>query len=216
MDVSKLNGLVPASIISQLPAIIDKFGANTALRLSHFLAQMAHESGGFTKAATVENLSYTAQRMAVVWPNRYAIDPKKKPPVPNALARKLEKKPEALGNNVYANRNGNGDEASGDGFKFRGRGYIQLTGKANYAGFSTFTGEDCVTNPDLVATKYPLASAGFFFNNSKTLWPTCDHGADDATVQAVTRIINGSDTGLADRLDYFHRFFNALNGAVPA
>jgi len=214
MDLSKIKGLVPDAIISQLPAIVAKFGAGTALRLSHFLAQMAHESGGFTKAAGVENLNYTAQRMAIVWPNRYAVDPNKKPPFPNALARTLEKKPAALANNAYANRNGNGDEKSGDGFKFRGRGYIQLTGKANYASFSTFIGEDCVANPDLVATKYPLASAAFFFNNSKTLWLTCDHGADDATVRAVTLIVNAGITGLPDRIDYFHRFFNAL--AVPA
>ena len=168
MDVTRLKGVVPDSVISQLPAVIEKFGAKTPLRLSHFLAQLAHESGGFTKAVTVENLSYSA------------------------------------------NRNGNGDEASGDGFKFRGRGYIQLTGKSNYAEFSRFIGEDCVVNPDLVATKYPLASAAFFFNSSKTLWPTCDHGSDDATVMAVSMIVNGGTIGIEDRIDYFHKFFNIL------
>ena len=210
MDVTRLKGVVPDSVISQLPAVIEKFGAKTPLRLSHFLAQLAHESGGFTKAVTVENLSYSANRMAEVWPNRYAIDPKIKKKLPNDLAIKLEKNPVALGNNVYANRNGNGDEASGDGFKFRGRGYIQLTGKSNYAEFSRFIGEDCVVNPDLVATKYPLASAAFFFNSSKTLWPTCDHGSDDATVMAVSMIVNGGTIGIEDRIDYFHKFFNIL------
>jgi len=210
MDVTRLKGVVPDSVISQLPAVIEKFGAKTPLRLSHFLAQLAHESGGFTKAVTVENLSYSANRMAEVWPNRYAIDPKIKKKLPNDLAIKLEKNPVALGNNVYANRNGNGDEASGDGFKFRGRGYIQLTGKSNYAEFSRFIGEDCVVNPDLVATKYPLASAAFFFNSSKTLWPTCDHGSDDDTVMAVSMIVNGGTVGIEDRIDYFHKFFNIL------
>jgi putative chitinase len=138
------------------------------------------------------------------------VDPKVKKKLPNDLAKKLERSPVALGNNVYANRNGNGDEASGDGFKFRGRGYIQLTGKSNYAEFSRFIGEDCVVNPDLVATKYPLASAAFFFNSSRTLWPTCDHGSDDATVRAVSIIVNGGIVGLEDRIDYFHKFLNIL------
>ena len=211
MDLDRLKGLVPDSVIIQLPVVVEKFGANTPLRLSHFLAQLAHESGGFTKAVTIENLNYSAKRMSEVWPNRYAVDPKAKPKTPNDLAKKLEKNSVALGNNVYADRNGNGNEASGDGFKFRGRGYIQLTGKDNYAAFSKFIGEDCVANPDLVATKYPLASAAFFFNNSKTLWPTCDHGADDATVRAVSLMVNGGVVGLEDRIDFFHKFFNALN-----
>jgi len=212
MNLDRLKGLVPDSVIIQLPAVIDKFGAKTPLRLSHFLAQLAHESGGFTKPVTIENLNYSAQRMADVWPNRYAVDPKaKKPRKPNALAKKLEKNPVALGNNVYALRIGNGDEASGDGFKFRGRGYIQLTGRSNYTEFSKFIGEDCVANPELVATKYPLASAAFFFNNSKRLWSTCDHGPDDATVREVSQLVNGGNVGLEDRIDFFHRFFNALN-----
>jgi len=211
MNLDRLKGLVPDSVIIQLPVVIDKFGAITPLRLSHFLAQLAHESGGFTKAVTIENLNYSAQRMSEVWPNRYAVDPSKKKKMPNELAKKLEKNPVVLGNNVYANRNGNGNEASGDGFKFRGRGYIQLTGRSNYTEFSKFIGEDCVANPELVATKYPLASAAFFFNNSKRLWSTCDHGPDDATVREVSQLVNGGNVGLEDRIDFFHRFFNALN-----
>src|SRR4030095_4409383 len=163
MDVTRLKGVIPDIVISQLPTVIEKFGAKTPLRLSHFLAQLAHESGGFTKAVTIENLNYSAQRMSEVWPNRYAVDPSKKKKTPNELAKKLEKNPLALGNNVYANRNGNGNEASGDGFKFRGRGYIQLTGREKYSSFSDLVGEDCIANPDLVATKYALSSAAFFF-----------------------------------------------------
>ncbi|HKR03394.1 MAG TPA: glycoside hydrolase family 19 protein, partial [Bacteroidia bacterium] len=193
----------------------EKFGANTPLRMSHFLAQLAHESGGFKKPVTIENLKYSAQRMSEVWPGRYAINPKLKPFAPNALANSLANNDVALGNNAYANRNGNGDEASGDGFKFRGRGYIQLTGKGNYAAFTKFIGEDCVANPDLIATKYPLASAAFFFANNK-LWAICDKGADDATVTAVTKKVNNGDTGLPERKEYFYKFFNALNIPVPA
>jgi putative chitinase len=84
-------------------------------------------------------------------------------------------------------------EASGDGFKFRGRGYIQLTGKNNYTSFSTFVGEDCVANPDLVATKYPLASAAFYFNSNK-IWAICDKGASDNVVTQVTKAVNGGTT----------------------
>jgi putative chitinase len=105
---------------------------------------------------------------------------------------------------------GNGDEASGEGFKFRGRGFIQLTGKANYQGFTKFIGEDCIANPDLVATKYPLASAAYFFNSNK-LWEICDKGADEATVTAVTKRVNGGTIGLADRLKHFKEYYALLS-----
>jgi putative chitinase len=105
---------------------------------------------------------------------------------------------------------GNGDEASGDGFKFRGRGYIQLTGKNNYTSFSKFVGEDCVANPDLVASKYPLASAAFYFDVNK-LWAICDRGADDATVTQVTKAVNGGTHGLPERLQNFKTFMRALS-----
>jgi putative chitinase len=148
--------------------------------------------------------------MAEVWPKRYAVNLADKPKKPNDLAKRLEKNPVALGNNVYANRNGNGDEASGDGFKYRGRGYIQLTGKSNYAEFSRFIGEDCVAQPDLVATKYPIESAAFFFSSNK-VWSTCDRGSDDGTVKKVTLIVNNGTLGLEERINFFRRFFNVLN-----
>jgi putative chitinase len=103
---------------------------------------------------------------------------------------------------------GNGDEASGDGFKFRGRGFIQLTGKYNYKEFSDFIGEDCVANPDLVATKYPLTSAAFFFNKNG-LWSICDKGSTDDVVTMVTKRVNGGTHGLADRLAKF-KVYNDL------
>ncbi len=104
---------------------------------------------------------------------------------------------------------GNGDESTKEGFKFRGRGYIQLTGKSNYSKFTQFIGEDCVSNPDLVATKYPLASAAFFFN-SNNLWSICDKGSDDATVTAVTKRVNGGTHGLADRIEKFKKYYSLL------
>jgi putative chitinase len=104
---------------------------------------------------------------------------------------------------------GNGAESSGEGYKFRGRGYIQLTGKSNYSNFAKFIGEDTVANPDLISTKYPLASAAFFFN-SNNLWAICDKGADTATVTAVTKRVNGGTIGLPDRLKHFTEYYNLL------
>ena len=104
---------------------------------------------------------------------------------------------------------GNGDESTKEGYKFRGRGYIQLTGKNNYSNFSKFIGEDCVSNPDLVATKYPLASAAYFFD-SNGLWGICDKGFDDKVVAAVSKRVNGGTIGLPDRIKHFKEFYNLL------
>jgi putative chitinase len=130
---------------------------------------------------------------------------------PGNLAESYVKQPEKIASRVYADRMDNGDEASKEGYKFRGRGYTQTTGKSNYKKFSDFIGEDCVANPDLVATKYPLASAGFFFESNK-LWSICDKGADDVTVTTLTKRINGGTNGLKDRLEKFKKYHNLLVG----
>jgi putative chitinase len=197
LNLAGLSGRVPDGVIAQIPETAREFGITTNLRLAHFLAQCALESNNFT--ATVENLNYRAARLMEVFPKYFrGVDPA-------AYANN----PQKIGSRVYANRMGNGDEASGDGFKFRGRGYIQLTGKSNYTSFSTFVGEDCVANPDLVATKYPLASAAFYFNSNK-IWAICDRGADDGTVTQVTKAVNGGTHGLAERLQNFKKFMQAL------
>ena len=213
MNLLSLKGVIPDGIMTQLQNIQTVFNINTPLRMTHFLAQMAQESGDFKKPAPVESLSYSAQRMAEVWPNRYAIDPKVKPFQPNDQAKKLANNDVALGNNVYANRNGNGDEASGDGYKYRGRGYIQLTGKANYKSFSDFIHVDCVANPGLVATDYALASAAHFFTKNN-IWSICDKGAADSVVADVTLRVNGGTTGLPERTAKFKQFFALLNTAA--
>ena len=118
-------------------------------------------------------------------------------------------KPQKIGSRVYANRMGNGDEASGEGYLYRGRGYIQLTGKNNYRSFGQFIGEDTVGNPDLVATKYPLASAAFFFTVNK-IWDICDQGESDTVVAAVTKRVNGGTIGLPDRLAHFKKYYACL------
>lgn len=150
MNLSKLSGLIPAEVISQIPLVMEKFKINTPLRLSHFLAQCLHESGGLKLVN--ENLNYSAQGLVSTFPKYFTKE----------LAAIYARNPEKIGSRVYANRMGNGAESTKEGFKFKGRGYIQLTGKENYRIFSTEIGEDCVANPDLVATKYPLASAAWF------------------------------------------------------
>jgi putative chitinase len=193
LKIDALKGIVPDAVLAQIPDTAAKFNITTNLRLAHFLAQCAHESGGF-KAVT-ENLNYSADGLLKIFPKYFA----------NKLNESYARNPEKIASRVYASRMGNGDELSKDGFKFRGRGYIQLTGKDNYTKFTQFIGEDCVANPDLVATKYPLASAAFFFN-SNGLWALCDKGADTATVTAVTKRVNGGTHGLDDRLAKFNAY----------
>lgn len=197
VDLSKLKGHIPDSVITQIPDIMSKFNCNTPLRLAHFLAQCGHESGGFK--AVSENLNYSADGLKKIFGKYF----------PGNLAESYARQPEKIASRVYGSRMGNGDETTGEGYKFRGRGYIQLTGKSNYTNFAKFIGEDTVANPDLVATKYPLASAAFFFDSNK-LWSICDKGADDATVTAVTKRVNGGTIGLPDRLKHFKEYYNLL------
>jgi putative chitinase len=196
--LANLKGHVPDSVIAQIPDTAARFNITTPLRLAHFLAQCGHESGGFK--AVNENLNYSAKGLRGIFGKYFPTD---------ALALQYERKPERIANRVYSSRMGNGDEASGEGWKFRGRGYIQLTGKSNYTSFDKTVDEDIVGNPDLVATKYPLASAAFFFNNN-SLWTICDRGADDATVTAVTKRVNGGTIGLADRIKHFKEYYALL------
>jgi len=104
---------------------------------------------------------------------------------------------------------GNGDEASGDGYKYRGRGAIQLTGKDNYKAFSAAINEDCVANPDLVSSKYSLVSAAWFFHKNG-LHKIADGGATDAVVTSVTKRVNGGTNGLAERIKEFKSFYTLL------
>lgn len=198
MNIEKLKGHVPDSVLAQIPDAAKKFNITTPLRLAHFLAQCGHESGGFKFLN--ENLNYSAKGLRGTFPKYFPTD---------EIAAKYERKPELIASKVYGGRMGNGAEETKEGFKFRGRGYIQLTGKDNYTKFAKFIGEDTVANPDLVATKYPLASAAFFFD-SNGLWAICDKGADQATVTAVTKRVNGGTIGLADRLNHFTEYYNLL------
>ena len=198
MNLSKLNTIIPVTVADQIPAVIEKFQINTPLRLAHFLAQCAHESGNF-KAVT-ENLNYGAAGLRSIFGKYFKDD---------ASAKASERKPEKIANKVYASRMGNGDEASGDGFKFRGRGYIQLTGKDNYSAFDKVVDDDILSAPELVATKYPLLSAAWFWN-SRSLNALADKGATVADVTAITKKVNGGTHGLDDRIGKFKTFNAAL------
>jgi len=198
MNLEKLKGHIPDSVIAQIPSIETKFEINTPLRLAHFLAQCGHESGGFKVLR--ENLNYGAKGLRSIFGKYFPTD---------ALALAYERKPEKIANRVYANRMLNGDEASGDGYKFCGRGFIQLTGKENYTNFGKAIGVDLTATPDLVATQYPLMSAAWFFHKNG-LHKMADGGATEATVTSVTKRVNGGVIGLPDRIKHFNEYYNLL------
>ena len=198
MDISKLKGHVPDAVLTQLPDTIAKFELNTPLRLAHFLAQAGHESGGFK--AVNENLNYGAKGLLGIFKKYFPTADK---------AALYERKPEKIANLVYGSRMGNGPEASGDGYRYRGRGYIQLTGKDNYKAFDQVVEENITENPDLVATKYPLMSAAWFFHKNG-LHKIADKGAIDAVVTEVTKRVNGGVIGLTDRLKHFKEYHGLL------
>jgi putative chitinase len=197
MDINKLSGVIPQNVISQIPLIMEKFKINTPLRLSHFLSQCLHESGGFKFVN--ENLNYSESGLLLTFPKYFD----------GNSARVYARKPDKIGNKVYSNRMGNGPESSGDGFKYKGRGYIQLTGKANYQSFSNDIGEDCVSNPDLVSTKYPLASAAWFFSRN-SINQIADQGSSIDIITKVTKRVNGGTKGLAERVNYFNKILPLL------
>jgi len=198
MDINKLKGHIPDTVIAQLPDTIAKFELNTPLRLAHFLAQAGHESGGF-KLVT-ENLNYGAKGLLGIFKKYFPTQ---------AKAVLYERKPEKIANLVYGSRMGNGPETSGEGYKYRGRGYIQLTGKDNYKAFDLVVAENITDNPDLVATKYPLLSAAWFFHKNG-LHKIADEGASEVIVTKVTKRVNGGTIGLPDRLKHFKEYYSLL------
>jgi len=159
----------------------------TPERAAHFFAQTGHETGDFK--VYNENLNYSAQGLQGIFGKYF----------PGNLEESYARQPEKIANRVYAYRMGNGDEASGDGWKFRGRGAIQLTGKDNYTQFSKHINKpEILTNPDIVSTDYSFESALFFFDKNK-LWSICDQGVNEATILALTKRVNGGTNGLEDR-----------------
>jgi putative chitinase len=175
------------------------------VRAAHFFAQTAHETGGFK--AFSENLNYNAKGLMGIF-KKYFPDA--------ATAAKYERKPEAIANRVYASRMGNGPESSGDGWRYRGRGALQLTGRDNYKAFADYCKRpDVMSNPDLVATELAFESAMFFFERNK-LWAICDQGVTDAAILSLTKKINGGTHGLADRSDKTKKYIGWATSAAPA
>jgi putative chitinase len=198
LKLEKLKGHIPDSVISQIPDTAARFELNTPLRLAHFLAQCGHESGGFK--ATQENLNYSASGLKGIF-GKYFKEA--------GLAEQYQRNPQKIASRVYGGRMGNGPESTGDGFKFRGRGYIQLTGKDNYTAFGKAINEDMTANPDKVATHYPLLSAAWFFTKNG-LHKIADQGASDAVVTQVTKRVNGGTIGLSDRIKHFKEYYHLL------
>jgi putative chitinase len=198
LKLDKLKGHIPDGVIAMIPDTAAKFQINTPLRLAHFLAQCGHESGGFR--VTQENLNYSAKGLAGIFKKYFPTE---------AAATPYARQPQKIANKVYANRMANGSEASGDGYKFRGRGYIQLTGRDNYTQFGKAIGEDIASNPDVVSSNYALLSAAWFWSKNG-LNKLADGGATDATVTSITKRVNGGTIGLADRIKHFKEYYHLL------
>jgi putative chitinase len=170
----------------------------TTERAAHFFAQTAHETGGFK--AFSENLNYSADGLQKIFGKYF----------PGLLEEQYARNPEKIANRVYADRMGNGAEASGDGWKYRGRGALQLTGKANYKAFSDYLKNPLIMEqPDLVAGELAFESAMFFFDKNK-LWEICDKGVNKDTILALTKRINGGTHGLADREEKTIKYYGWL------
>ena len=193
MDLTKLSGLLPDEVYSELQIVVD-IGINTEYRLANFLGQCAHESGGFTK--TVENLNYSTEALQSLFGKYF----------PRGDEATYARNPEMIANRIYANRMGNGDEASGEGWLYRGRGYIQLTGADNQNAFLATVNE---TDPAVIFDKYPLLSAAWFWNQHN-LSSKADHGVDYGTVSIITQVINGGELGLSDRVAAVGKYYAAL------
>ena len=194
IDYSKLRKHLPEEVFYQILDVILLYKIDTPLRLAHFLAQCHHESNGFR--VVEENLNYRAAGLLRVFPKYFDLQ----------TAEEYAHNKVAIASRVYANRMGNGDEASQDGWLYRGRGYIQLTGKDNYAAFNDQLPEDIIKNPDLVATQYPMLSAAWFWDHNK-INAVIDN---DASVYDVTRKVNGGLNGIEDRMQLFEHYSDIL------
>ena len=206
----QLHCLEPDGILGKitLGKMQEVFLISSKERMAHFAGQCAHESLHFTRES--ENLNYSYERLLQIF--SYDFDKDKNRILSGSekeFARILARKPEQIANFVYANQNGNGPELSGDGWKFRGRGPLQLTGCKNYELFSIAVNEpEIMCNPDLVIEKYYFQSALHFFSSNK-LWPLCDR-VDEDSIKKLTRRINGGTNGLQDRIDLTNKYYDML------
>lgn len=175
--------------ISVLTPALSRFSISTPIRQSAFLAECAHESAGFSRLA--ENLNYSAAGLAATWPGRFrGVDGQ-----PNALALAYQRRPVVIANHVYANRMGNGSEESGDGWRYRGRGLLQITGRGMYQRCGEALGLPLLEQPDLLLQPEPAVLSAAWFWQSNGLNALADAG----DLEGITRRINGGLNGLAER-----------------
>jgi putative chitinase len=201
----------PAKWIDAIVAVCQEFEINTPQRIAAFIAQTSHESGGYTMLS--ENLNYKAATLAACWPNRFAVMGADKKPikengklVPTAVANSIAGKPELIANLVYSSRMGNGPAESGEGWKFRGRGLKQLTGKFNYEKCGKDLGLDLVGNPDLLLEPiYAARSAGWFWRTN-----ALSTYADKGDLEGMTKRINGGLIGYAERKAKYDKCLKAM------
>jgi len=197
LDFSRLKDKIPDKVYDELLDILIKYNINTDLRVTHFISQCAHESMMFSKVE--ENFNYSREGLLKIFKKYFNPE----------SATEFARKPELIANKVYANRMGNGDELSGDGWKYRGRGYIQLTGKSNYNLFNSVCSEDIINSPELVATKYPLEVSGWFWH-TRNLNKIADTGINSEVITKITKNINGGINGLPDRIILFNKFWRFI------
>jgi putative chitinase len=199
INLQKKLGLQQTGVLDRvtLMSFRDKYQLSNE-STAHFFGQTSHETGGFK--LFVENLNYSANGLKKIFGKYF----------PGNLADLYARQPEKIANRVYASRMGNGDEKSGDGWKYRGRGALQLTGKDNYIAFSEFLKNDnVITNPDLVANEFAFESALFFFNRNK-LWNIAASGVTDDIIIRITKRVNGGTHGLQDRITKTKEYYNLL------
>jgi putative chitinase len=170
----------------------------SAVRAAHFFGQTSHETGEFKTFS--ENLNYSAAGLKKIF-KKYFND---------LTALAYARNPEKIANKVYGNRMGNGAEASGDGWKFRGRGALQLTGKSNYEAFAKYLCKpEIMDKPEMVADEYAFESAMFFFDKNK-LWDICDKGVNEDSMLKLTKRINGGTNGLEHRKSLTIKYYSLI------
>lgn len=197
--IAPLSGKNADKYAEPLNISMKRFGILEPEHAAAFLAQVAHESGQFNRV--VENLNYRADRLLAIFPKYFKSQQE---------AERFGRKPEAIANRVYANRIGNGNEASGDGWRYRGRGLIQVTGRANYTACGAGLGLNLVDHPELLELpEHAAASAAWFW------WKhNLNARANDGDVRDETKIINGGTHGLAERQRFYRVALSVLNNAI--
>ncbi|MCK5728350.1 MAG: glycoside hydrolase family 19 protein [Methylococcales bacterium] len=189
-----LKTCLPEHVFNQIPACLETFEINTPLRLAHFLSQCDYESANFS--VTEENLNYSVIQLKRRFKKYFR----------NNLAKKYAHQPEKIGARIYAGRIGNGSEATKEGAMYRGRGYIQLRGKSNYSAFNPKVDEDILIHPALVAEKYALFSAAWYWNSCE-LNTIADEGANKCVVKKVTHKMTGGFSEIIERVQIFNKYY---------